>query len=562
MSKRAVVATLVVLLAVLVAAAGASAATGSVWTWGLNGAGELGDGTSTGPSHCQLGPCSTVPVSVLAGATAIAAGYDHSLAVLSNGSVRAWGANQFGQLGIGGGGTLCGKGSAATPCSTIPYGIGGLTNVVAVAAGVRFSLALLSNGTVWSWGEDQFGQLGTGSVLGPNTCEDEMPCSLKPAMISGLSNVTAIAAGGAHALALLNNGTVMAWGLNSDGQLGDGTSTGPTIFCVNHDPCSPAPTPVTTPNGTPLTNVEAIAAGDAFSLALVRFTAGVTHVDAWGFNGQGQLGTGSTTGPLTCGTSDPCSPYPAPVSGLSGTETAIAASGNAAQALALESNGTVAAWGDNEFDQSGSACGTFCPSPKLVPGVSGATAISTSGGRNSFRSMALESDGQVAEWGTAPLGDGSLGSSPAPVTVSSLSAPVAIAAGGEQSLAIALPPTGRFRVTGIACEFCAPKVKLTLPSPGVLVVRQAPSPNPGPLSAGAADVAKSVPVVKPAMITVAHAGPIAVDLKLTARGARALRRRHELRFKLLITFTPNGGTPASRTITIKLARKRRATSRR
>jgi alpha-tubulin suppressor-like RCC1 family protein len=561
LSRRTLIATLAVLLAGLVGAGRASAIVGTVWTWGFNSVGELGDKTSTGPGTCALGPCSTVPVSVLGGATAIAGGYDHSLAVLSNGTVRAWGANEFGQLGATSGATVCGKGPAATPCRTVPVVVGRLRNVVAVAAGIHFSLALLSNGTVWAWGEDQFGQLGTGSVLGPNAC-DGLPCSTTPVMISGLSNVNAIAAGGDHALALLGNGTVMAWGLNGDGQLGDGTSTGPSTSCFDQAPCDPTPAPVTTPTGSPLSNVEAIAAGDAFSLALVRFTAGVTHVDAWGYNGEGQLGTGSTTGPLTCGISDPCSPYPAAVSGLSGTETAIAASGDAAQALALESDGDVAAWGDNEFGQAGSACATLCPSPKLVPGVSGATAISTSGGPNSFRSMALESGGHVAEWGTGPLGNGSFVSDATPIAVSNVSAPMAIAAGGQQSLAIALPPPGRFSITRIACVFCAPKLKLTLPYPGVLLVRQVPSPNPGPLAAGAADAAKVMLLVKPAAITVAQAGTVKVELKLTARGTRALRRQHELRFTLLITFTPNGGTPASQTITIKLKRKRSATSRR
>jgi alpha-tubulin suppressor-like RCC1 family protein len=563
MSRRALVATLAVLLAGLAGAGRASAIVGTVWTWGFNSVGELGDKTSTGPATCGSAPCSTVPVSVLGNATAIAGGYDHSLAVLSNGTVRAWGANEFGQLGASSGATVCGKGPAATPCRTVPVVVGRLRNVVAVAAGIHFSLALLSNGTVWAWGENQFGQLGQGGTAGPSTC-DGMPCGRVPVAVTGLTNVTAIAAGGDHALALLSNGTVMAWGLNSDGQLGDGTSTGPSTSCLDQAPCDPTPAPVTTATGSPLGNVEAIAAGDAFSLALVRFTAGVAHVDAWGYNGEGQLGTGTTTGPLTCGASDPCSPYPAPVSGLSGTETAIAASGNAAQALALESNGTVAAWGDNEFGQAGSACATLCPSPKLVPGVSGATAISTSGGPNSFRSMALESSGDVAEWGTGPLGNGSFAGSATPITVSGLSAPMAIAAGGQQSLAIALPPASRFGITRITCVFCGPKVKLTLPSPGLLTVRQAPGPNPGPLAGGVARTAKSVLLVKPAMIAVAHAGAITVRLHLTGRGARALRRKRELRFKVLITFTPDGGTPASQktTIKLKLRLKRRATSRR
>jgi alpha-tubulin suppressor-like RCC1 family protein len=214
--------------------------------------------------------------------------------------------------------------------------------------------------------------------LGPTSCSG-FNCSPTPVAVTELSNVKAIAAGGNHALALLNNGTVMAWGGNSDGQLGDETSSGPST-CSGGVPCSPTPVAVTTPNGAPIGKVEAIAAGDAFSLALLPYTAGVSQVQAWGNNDFGQLGQGSISGPSKCGI-DSCSTAPVRVSGLSGTEVGIAANGAAQQALALEQNGSVAAWGDNTFGEAGSACGTpFCPGPKLVPGIGNATAIAGSGG--------------------------------------------------------------------------------------------------------------------------------------------------------------------------------------
>jgi alpha-tubulin suppressor-like RCC1 family protein len=116
-------------------------------------------------------------------------------------SVLAWGANQGGQLGDG-----------ATERSDVPVGVSGLSGVTAVSGGADFSLALLSDGTVMAWGENGFGELGDGST------EEK---SDVPVAVSGLSEVTAIAAGGNHSLALLRNGTVVAWGEGSWGQLGN-----------------------------------------------------------------------------------------------------------------------------------------------------------------------------------------------------------------------------------------------------------------------------------------------------------------------------------------------------
>ena len=98
-----------------------------------------------------------------------------------------------------------------------PVAVSGLSEVTAIAAGFADNLALLSNGTVMAWGNNQHGQLGDGTTDGVQTTY--------PVAVSGLSEVTAIAASGDHSLALLRNGTVMAWGQNGNGQLGDGTTT-------------------------------------------------------------------------------------------------------------------------------------------------------------------------------------------------------------------------------------------------------------------------------------------------------------------------------------------------
>jgi alpha-tubulin suppressor-like RCC1 family protein len=165
--------------------------------WGANGSGQLGDGTTIQR---------TSPVSVtLANLTAVAAGGNHSLGLLSSGTnrVRSWGLNTSGQLGI------TSLTSYSTP-QTVTLG-----NVSTVAAGGSHSLALKTDGTVWAWGSNAYGQLGDGTTIDRTS----------PVQVAGLSSVVSIAAGGDHSLALKNDGTVWSWGRNDSGQLGDGTTT-------------------------------------------------------------------------------------------------------------------------------------------------------------------------------------------------------------------------------------------------------------------------------------------------------------------------------------------------
>ena len=148
---------------------------GTVWAWGRNDFGELGNGTTTS----RYTP---VQVKGLTNVVAIAAGYDHSLALRSDGTVWAWGLNGNGQLGDG-----------TTTNRTTPVQVKGLTNVVAIAAGVYHSLAIRSDGTVWTWGYNTYGQLGDGTTTNKTT----------PVQVKGLTNVVAIAAGVYHSLALI-----------------------------------------------------------------------------------------------------------------------------------------------------------------------------------------------------------------------------------------------------------------------------------------------------------------------------------------------------------------------
>ncbi len=170
-------------------------ANGTVMSWGANEEGELGNGTSTE---------SDVPVAVkgLTGVKEIAAGRETGLALLTTGAVMAWGSGEEGQLGNG-----------KSARSEVPVGVKGLTSATAVAAGAEQSLALLSNGTVMSWGSNAEGQLGNKGIKEQSNV---------PVAVEGLTGASAVAAGEEHSLALLTTGTVKAWGANHQGQLGDG----------------------------------------------------------------------------------------------------------------------------------------------------------------------------------------------------------------------------------------------------------------------------------------------------------------------------------------------------
>src|SRR5205085_5487960 len=151
-----------------------------------------------------------VPAGGLTNVTALAAGASHSLALKTDGTVAAWGLNDAGQLGASTGGTCSGS-----PCSTTPVAVGGLTNVMALAAGASHSLALKTDGTVWAWGSNSTGQLGNGCTIGGTCANSATPLQVVgPAGTGTLSEVLAIAAGGAHSLALRADGTVYVWGNN------------------------------------------------------------------------------------------------------------------------------------------------------------------------------------------------------------------------------------------------------------------------------------------------------------------------------------------------------------
>jgi alpha-tubulin suppressor-like RCC1 family protein len=232
----------------------ALAADGSVWAWGDNRGGQLGNGTVSGAPN-------PVPRQIrgLGGVAAVAAGGHHGLALTADGRVWTWGRNDRGQLGSGG---------VSAPRPT-PAPVAGLTGVVAVAGGVMHSLAVRRDGSVWAWGANQQGQLGNGATGDASA----------PVQVGDLGDVIAVAGGGEHSLAVRRDGTVWAWGANHQGQLGNGRATD-------------VPTPQAVPGPVDgLTGATGVAAGIVHSLALQSDGS----VWTWGSNGAGQLGIGAET---------------------------------------------------------------------------------------------------------------------------------------------------------------------------------------------------------------------------------------------------------------------------
>src|SRR6266478_1004430 len=331
------------------------------------------------------------------------------------GTVSAWGFNFYGQLGNG-----------TNTTSNTAVQTSGLSGVTALAGGLYHSLALKSDGTVWAWGYNGYGELGNATFTSNNTPVQV----LGPGGVGFLTGVTAIAVGGLHSLALKSDGTVWAWGLNFQGQLGNGTVTN-----------SNTPVQVLGPGGVGnLTGVTALAVGGGQNQHSLALKSDGT-VWAWGYNGQGQLGNATNTTSNT----------PVQVLGLSGV-TAIA--GGVFHSLALKSDGTIWAWGYNFYGQLGNGTNTDSNTPVQVLGLSGATAIA--GGN--YHSLALKSDGTVRAWGSngaGALGDGANTNSNTPVQVLGtggvgfLSGVTALAAGFEQSLALkGAAPSAAFSLSG------------------------------------------------------------------------------------------------------------------
>ena len=368
----------------------AVAAGGSLRAWGLNDFGQLGNDTtisSDTPVKVQLPPGTRV--------TSMRAGCGHSLALTTTGHVLAWGDNSDGALGDG---TTT---STGTPVMVkLPPG----TKVKAVRAGCRHSLALTTTGHVLAWGFSGQGELGNGSILSsPEPVRVKLPKGTR---------VTAISAGAYHSLARTTTRHLYAWGANSGGQLGDGTTTNRDI-----------PVKVKLPKRT---KVTLIGAGEGHSLA--RTSTG--KVLAWGDNTDGALGDGTTTGSLT------------PVRVKLPKRTKLRGLfGGCAESLALTAKGHVLAWGDNGAGQLGDGTTTFSDTPIRVKLPTGTKVTAVAAGCS--HNLALTAKGHVLAWGfglLGQLGNGGTTNSNLPVRaeIPAGLVAIAVAAGPEADHSLAI----------------------------------------------------------------------------------------------------------------------------
>lgn len=335
----------------------------------------------------------------------VSAGHDHTLAVGSDGHVYAWGDNSKGELGNG---TLT---NADTPVRIADNAAIQGKTFIAVSAGTTFSMALASDGTVYTWGNNSRGELGNGSTTN----------SVEPVKANLRATITAISAGYWHAMALASDGTIYTWGDNEYGQLGNG------LFGVN---ANPTPAAVHSPSGI---TFAVISAGYDFQTALDS----QGHAYAWGRNQGGQLANG-TAGNAASGVYTPTRI----LKDQSGTEDdTVYADIDAGylHVLALSKAGGVYFWGyplTKGSDTDVDSVHAFHPSQISLPaGTAAPTAVSA----GDFSSAVIDSAGSLYMLGSnsgGQLGDGTTSPKSAMTKVSLTGATVAAFDVCRHSLAI------------------------------------------------------------------------------------------------------------------------------
>jgi alpha-tubulin suppressor-like RCC1 family protein len=318
----------------------------TIWTAGENTVGTIGVTPVVGSGRVRH--------NALTGVVSIGHGLLHAVAVTSTGAVYAWGSNNKSVFG------------ASSPASSnVPVLMTAWPSAVAIAAGREQTYVLDASGGVWAVGENSEGELGDGSFTDRSS----------PVQVSGLtSGVVAISAGSQHAVALMSNGDVYAWGRGNEGQLGDGLRT-----------TSNVPVQVTG------LSAAAIAAGGFHNLALT----GGGAVYAWGSNANGQIGDNTNFRRNS----------PVSVTTLGSTIAGIAAGHT--HSLAVTTSNAVLGWGANGTYQLGLGHTTDKLVPTAIPGLTGIVAVGA--GTGSHSSFAFASNGAVYGWGDnefGRLGDG------------------------------------------------------------------------------------------------------------------------------------------------------------
>lgn len=344
-------------------------ADGTVWTWGMNDCnpgnalgggvcGKLGDGTQT-TRRVPVQVHGPGDVGYLASVKAVMAGEHENYALKSDGTLWAWGGNFVGQLGDG-----------TFTNSLLPVQVSGLTTVKSLGGRGYHNLAVKSDGTVWAWGWNSRGQLGHAT---PTPCPAPLAgtCSSVPVQVDGISNPLSVTGGGFFSLALMPDRTLLAWGANESGQLGDGTYQD-----------RPAPVPVS----SVLRNVVQVSAGWKHAVALTADG----RVWTWGDNTNGEIGNGSTS------TTGVYVPFQVP-----GLSNMIGVSAGDRYTAALKADGTVWTWGYNVFGQLGDGTTTDRPTPAKVEGLAHVVYLAA----RDYHTMVIKAGGSVWAWGSGENGE-------------------------------------------------------------------------------------------------------------------------------------------------------------
>ena len=285
---------------------------GTLWLWGDNYGGQLGDNTSTGRSS---------PIQTVAGGTnwsQVACGLFHSSAIKTDGTLWTWGSNANGELGD----------NTSTNRSSPVQTVTGGTNWKQIACGYRYTAALKTDGTLWTWGSNANGRLGDGTITNRSS-----PVQT----VTGGTNWKQVTCGNRHTAAIKTDGTLWTWGPNNNGKLGDNTVT---------DRSSP---------------VQTVAGGTNWS----QVSGGYHHTGAvktdgtlwtWGFNNTGQLGDNTIT--------NRSSPIQTVTGGTNWKQVDCMKGGSTTAATAaIKVDGTLWTWGPNNNGQLGENTTTDRSSP-------------------------------------------------------------------------------------------------------------------------------------------------------------------------------------------------------
>jgi alpha-tubulin suppressor-like RCC1 family protein len=453
---------------------------GSLWTWGDNSYNQLGNGNTTdAPAPIQVGAVGALWATVTCGNA-------HTVAIRQDGTLWAWGHNNYGQAGNGSSGLVnqrtpaqvgtannwasvsagtyhtlalrrdgtlwawgddsqrqIGATSIATQQNT-PVQVGTDANWVSVSAGTYYSLAIKADGTLWAWGENGAGQLGSGNTM----------TNYFPTKVGTATNWASVAGGFQHTAGLRRDGTLWTWGYNSNGQLGNGTSGNTTQLLPtrvgtattwaalavgqSHNLARRTDNSIYAwgvnqrsqigqgfPYSTTLTQVVDYYGVTSWSQAAAgyntSFAISTTTLFGWGANGSGQLGNGST--------SDYNTPIPVPLSAWRSKANGYAHS------VGVKTDGSLWGWGDNQFGQAGINNYSYYETPIRVGSATNWQTVVA--GYN--HSAALRTDGTLWAWGqntSGQLGNGTTTGTRAPQQVGTATNWTNVACGANHTVAV------------------------------------------------------------------------------------------------------------------------------